>query len=215
MRLWNVQPDTPVTSLAVGLDGTVYVTWGGDIYRYNGSDGSLIDQMQYSGGWGFDSVAIGADNSLTAAWYKGSDDIVRFAPDGSVDLTITGAFSSVTNDSELDMHVAVDGLGTIYALGTFTDAVFVYSPDGRYQARFGSSGDQPGQFRAPDAIAIDGQSRVYVSDFNGINVFAPDGRFIDLIPFDGVAFGMVFDQHNNLYVAARDHVTKLAITAGQ
>ncbi len=58
-----------------------------------------------------------------AAWYKNRDDIVRFNAQGQVVRTIRAAISSVTEESELDTHVAVDGLGNIYALGTFSNAV--------------------------------------------------------------------------------------------
>ena len=92
--------------------------------------------------------------------------------------TIRAAISSVTDDSELDTHVAVDGLGNIYALGTFNNAVFKFSPDGKFMTRFGDAGDQPGQFRAPSAIAVDGKGRVYVSDFKGVQVFDSNGRYL-------------------------------------
>ena len=81
-----------------------------------------------------------------------------------------------------------------------TEAVFIFAPDGRFVSRFGNVGDEPGQFRAPYAIAVDGQSRVYVSDFKVIQVFDPQGRYPALIdlPTPGVAFGLVFNDRNEL-----------------
>src|ERR1051325_3583614 len=126
-------------------------------------------------------------------------------------MTIRSAISNQTESAELETRLAVDGLGNIYALGAFSNAVFKFSPEGRYVTRFGSAGDEPGQLRAPDAIAVDGQGRVYVGDFKGIQVFGEDGRFIGLIKVDGPASGMVFNDKNELFVVARTHVTKYIV----
>ena len=66
-------------------------------------------------------------------------------------------------------------------------------------------------FRAPLAIAVDGQGRVYVSDVKGIQVFDMNGRFLGSIKSYGPALGMAFDDSNELFAAARDYVVKLAI----
>jgi sugar lactone lactonase YvrE len=94
----------------------------------------------------------------------------------------------------------VDGAGTIYALGQWGHSVYIFTSDGRYVNRFGSEGDEEGQFTSPYAIAVDNQSRVYVSDFSGLLVFASDGRYLDTIPVDGFVYGMTFDDQNRLYV---------------
>jgi hypothetical protein len=107
------------------------------------------------------------------------------------------------------MRVATDGLGNIYALGTFNDAVFKFGPDGKFINRFGGSGNDPGQLRAASAIAVDGKGRVYVSDIKGIQVFDADGRYLNFLKIQGHAFGMVFNDRNELFVAARTQVIKL------
>lgn len=116
-------------------------------------------------------------------------------------------------DSELSMRVAVDGAGYIYALGRFNNAVFKFASDGKFMNRFGGSGDQPGQLRAPLAIAVDGLGRVYVGDIKGIQVFDADGRYLTIVNLKGPAFGMVFNDKNELFVIARDHVVKFALQA--
>jgi len=70
--------------------------------------------------------------------------------------------------------------------------------------------DQPGQLHAPSAIAVDGRGRVYVSDIKGIQIFDTDGRYISVLKTDGPASGMVFNDMNELFVAARTHVIKLS-----
>jgi hypothetical protein len=111
------------------------------------------------------------------------------------------------------MRVAVDGSGYIYALGIFNTAVFKFASDGKFITRFGGTGDQPGQLRAPYSIAVDGLGRVYVGDIKGIQVFDADGRYLTIINLKGVAFGMVFNDKNELFVVARDHVIKYSVPA--
>jgi DNA-binding beta-propeller fold protein YncE len=209
---WTVDPKMPLTGIAADRGGTIYVVQSGTISRYEGASGKLLGELGYSGGWGFDDVTVAADGGMVASWNKNRDDIVRFNSGGQVVRTIRAAISSVTDDSELDTHVAVDGLGNIYALGTFNNAVFKFGPDGKYQTKFGSDGDQPGQFRAPSAIAVDGKGRVYISDFKGVQVFDGNGRYLTVFSPGGIASGMVFNDKNELFVAARDHVLKLAIS---
>ena len=121
---------------------------------------------------------------------------------------IRAAISGQTDRSELNARVACDGLGQIYALGTFNDAVFKFSPEGKFLTQFGGDGDQPGQFRAPDAIAVDSQGRVYVGDFKGVQVFDANGRYLELIKVKGAASGMVFNDRDELFVVARTQVYK-------
>ncbi|HVF55948.1 MAG TPA: hypothetical protein VM934_07335 [Pyrinomonadaceae bacterium] len=208
---WMADTKMPLRGLAADRAGVVYVVQSGEIRRYEGATGKLLGKLAFAGGWGFDDVIVTADGGLLAAWYKGSDDIVRFDSGGSVTKVIRKAISGQTDRSELDHRVAMDGLGNIYALGTFNAAVFKFTPEGRFVTKFGSGGDQPGQFHAPDAIAVDGQGRVYVSDIKGVQVFDADGRLIDRFQPDGIAFGMVFNDSNELFIASRSHVLKYAV----
>jgi DNA-binding beta-propeller fold protein YncE len=208
---WTVDPKMPLTGMAADRNGIVYIVQSGTISRHEGATGRLLGQLEYAGGWGFDDIRVAADGGLITSWYKNRDDIVRFNSAGQVVRTIRAAISSVTDNSELDTHVAIDGLGNIYALGSFNNAVFKFSPEGKFMTRFGSDGDQPGQFRAPSAIAVDGKGRVYVTDFKGIQVFDGNGRYLTVFDPGGTASGMVFNDKNELFVAARKHVLKLAL----
>jgi len=209
---WTVDRKMPLTGFAADRGGTIYVVQSGVISRHEGATGKLLGQLAYNEGWGFDDVVVGADGGVVASWYKNRDDIVRFSPDGQALRTIRAAISSVTDDSELDVHIAVDGVGNIYALGTFNNGVFKFSPDGKFLTRFGSDGDQPGQFRAPSSIAVDGKGRVYVGDFKGVQVFDSNGRYLTVFSPAGAVSGMVFNDKNELFVAARNHVVKYTVS---
>jgi len=210
---WSIgDRKTLLRGLAADRKGTVYAVHGGSVNRYQGETGENLGQLAYERS-GFDDVSVGADGGLVTAWYGNRDDIVTFDANGKLLRTIPAAISSASGDSELSTRVAVDGTGSVYALGTFNNAVFKFGRDGKYINRFGGGGDQPGQFRAPYSIAVDGYGRVYVGDIKGIQVFDSNGRFLALLKNKGVAFGMVFNDKNELFVVARDHVTKYAVQA--
>lgn len=208
---WNIgDRKTILRGLAADRKGTVYAVHGGNIERFNGETGSSFGKIDYERS-GFDDVTATPDGGLVAAWYSNRDDVVVFDANGKAVRTIPEAISGASGDSELNTRVAVDGAGNIYALGTFNNGVFKFARDGKYVNRFGSGGDQPGQFRAPYSIAVDGYGRIYVGDIKGIQVFDSDGRYLTTLKLKGIAFGMVFNEKNELFVIARDHVNKYAV----
>ena len=212
IRQWTtVDPKMPLRGMTVDRKGTVYVAQRGIITRYDGETGESIGTVKYSEGDGFDDVTIAPDGGLVCAWYRGRDDIVRFSAQGSVVRTIRAAVSTPADRSELNTRVAIDGRGNIYALGTFANGVFKFNPEGKFSNRFGSQGNQPGQLSAAHTIAADGKGRVYVSDSKGIQVFDSEGRYLTSFKPDGVAFGMVFNDRNELLVVARNKVVKFSI----
>lgn len=211
LNQWNIgDRKTILRGLAADRKGTVYAVHGGRIERYQGETGEKLGQLVY-GRSGFDDVTTTADGGLVAAWQSNRDDIVSFDSNGKVVRTIPAAISGASGDSELNTRVAVDGSGSIYALGTFNNGVFKFGRDGKFINRFGGGGDKPGQLRAPYSIAVDGYGRVYVGDIKGIQVFDGNGRYLTIIDVKGVAFGMVFNDKNELFVVARDHVVKYAV----
>jgi len=74
-------------------------------------------------------VAVGADGK--PYFVSNGEDILVFNPDGSLNLSIPAATSTVTGDSEPDTKLAVDGLGDIYALGSFKNTVFKLAANGQ------------------------------------------------------------------------------------
>ena len=203
---------TLIRGMAADRKGTIYVAESGRIDRYKGETGEKLGTLEYARN-GFDDVAVGADGGIVTAWQSNRDDIVVFDANGKLVRTIPEAISGTSGDSELATRVAVDGAGNIYALGRFNNGVFKFGRDGKFINRFGSDGDHPGQFRAPYSIAVDGYGRIYVGDMKGIQVFDANGRYLALLNLKGMAFGMVFNDKNELFVIARDHVVKFAVPA--
>jgi DNA-directed RNA polymerase subunit RPC12/RpoP len=210
---WMVDDKMPLRGMAVDRKGTVYIVQKGVITRYEGTTGKSLGELRAPGASRFDDVAMTADGGLVAAAYAGgADDILRFNSGGQVVQTIRKAVSGQTERSELNMRLATDGLGNIYALGSFNNAVFKFTREGRFVTRLGGEGNEPGQFRALSALAVDGQGRVYVSDTKGIQVFDTNGRYLDVFKVpNNVAFGLVFNDRDELFAAARNKVFKFTI----
>lgn len=210
---WMVDRKMPLRAMAVDRKGTVYIAQKGVITRYEGMTGNPLGELRAPGVSRFDDVVATQDGGLLASAYAGgADDIVRFNSNGQVVQTIRKAISGQTDDSELDMRLASDGLGNIYALGTFNRAVFKFTREGRFVTRIGGEGEEPGQFRAPSALAVDGQGRIFVSDTKGIQVFDTDGRYLDVFKVPNhIAFGLIFNDRNELLSASREKVFKFTI----
>ncbi|PYS81101.1 MAG: hypothetical protein DMF67_17990 [Acidobacteria bacterium] len=204
---WTADRRMPLRGMAADRRGTLYVVQDDKITRYDGMTGKALGVLPSRG---YDDVAATADGGLVAFSWQSRDDIVRLDSSGRVTKVIRAAISGQTDNAELDMRVACDGLGQIYALGTFNNAVFKFSSEGKFLTQFGGVGDGPGQFRAPSAIAVDNQSRVFVGDFKGVQVFDANGRYLGLIKVKGAASGLAFNDRGELFVVARTQVYRFA-----
>jgi DNA-binding beta-propeller fold protein YncE/DNA-directed RNA polymerase subunit RPC12/RpoP len=207
---WTADPKMPLRGMTADRRGTVYVVQKGEINKYEGATGKPLGTVG-AGGGRYDDVWATPDGGLVAFARQSRDDVVKIDSSGQIKQTIQAAVSGQTDRPELSIRVAADGTGTVYALGEFNDAVFKFSSDGRFQTRFGGNGDEPGLFRAPGAIAVDNQGRVYVADIKGVQVFDQNGRYVKVINVKGAASGLAFNDRNELLVVARTAVWKFNV----
>jgi sugar lactone lactonase YvrE len=199
MFLWNIGADSYISSLAADRFGNIFLAHGGEIWRFDGATGKPAGQVENLGDRWFDVVAASPDGSLVAA--GNTEDVVRFDAEGRQVFSRAESAGLVLNQAEDVEDITVDSVGNIYLLSDSSASVLKYAPDGRLLTRFGSEGEEKGQFDFPYAIAVDGQGRIYVGDVDGIKVYTPDGRYLDefRVP-GGVAFGIEFDHQGNLWV---------------
>lgn len=208
---WMTEGDTPLRGMAADRDGNVYVVRGGAILKYEGPTGKLL--KKFKGNDYFDDVAVLPEGGLLACACFGKDDLVFLNPKGEVVKRVKKAVTSQTDETTTNMRVAVDGLGNIFLLSAFDSAVFKFTSDGKFVDKFSGEGDDAGQLRAPYAIAVDNQSRIYVSDFKGIQVFDTDGRYLNLIkpPDYAFVYGLTFNNENELFVVGSNQVYKFVL----
>jgi len=198
--LWNIGEESYPQSIAADRAGIVYIVFQGKIWMFDGATGKSLGQF---GGMEFPwlyTVATTPDGGLLVA--SNSEDILRFDADGKLVFGLADVPGSQTGDPDGVDDIAIDGVGNMYLLTDSDQPILKYSPQGRILARFGSEGDEQGQLRAPSAIAVDGQGRIYVSDVTSIRVFAPDGRYLDSINVEGYAFDLAFDQQGELWAVS-------------
>ncbi len=202
LGLWQWDDERVVQALAVGLEGDVYAVQGGDLVRFARQSGEAQGTLTYESDSpvSFRSVAVAPNGDIVGLNHF--HEYVRFDAQGAVlhvvDLEETAEVRGVDG-------LTVDGLGNVYVLGTYEDVlgkrqdgVFLFSSEGRYRSRFGSGGDEPGQFTSPGALAVDGQGRIYVGDFPGIITFSSSGDYLGTTDTEGVIFGIAFDPEGNM-----------------
>jgi hypothetical protein len=206
--------------------GNVYVILGGVIVKYKGENGERLGVAH--GTDYIENAAVLADGSLLIVSSKdGDDELVHLGANGRDAKRVHKFVSSVAGKAMAveALRLAVDGLGNTFALYALGDvsgehwydsedlAVFKFTPAGKYVSKFGSEGSAPGQFKMPGAIAIDNQGRVYVSDtFNGIEIFADDGRYLETIKPPHAVEAMAFDAENHLFIVGANKVSKLQLS---
>src|SRR6195256_1815382 len=132
--------------------------------------------------WAFaHTVRIDKDDNIWAT-DKGSDMIVKFNPEGRVQMVFGRRKEAADDKTNPWEHVApplpaVDGLfrqptdvawdseGNIYISDGYVNSrVAKYDRNGDWAKSWGNKGTAPGQFRLPHSIAVDHNNNIYVGD---------------------------------------------------
>src|SRR2546423_2922197 len=155
--------------------------------------------------WAFaHTIRVDKDDNIWAT-DKGSDMVIKFNPEGRVEMV----FGRKSEASDLDAHPhernanpplpAVDGRfrqptdvtwdpqGNIYITDGYVNSrVAKYDKNGEWVKSWGSKGTAPGQFRIPHAIVADRNNNLYVGDRTNrrIQVFDTEGKFLRMFSID-------------------------------
>ena len=218
LHLWQVgDSHTHIYSMAANHEGILFVAYDGDIYRYDGTSGKLLDKIEYANGPEFGDLAITPDGGLVGVWYEGRwglittlvghrEDLAWFDAEGNTLNVLESFISGQTEHLALDVLLAVDGLGTVYAYSE--EEVFKFTPEGKFVTRFSAQGDPSASSTYVDSIAVDGAGRVYLAGSRQISIFSPDGRFIRSFELDTFARKIAFNEKGELYVLSGDQVSR-------
>jgi sugar lactone lactonase YvrE len=212
---WQMDDEKYIDSMVIDRSGHLFTIETSDIFRYDLATGEQQTQYTYPGtAVSFSGIATTVDNQLIAI-NRIRGEIIRFDTNGNSTLLVQ--VENVPDASGFE-DLTVDGGGNIYVLGTGEDAlgnrqdvVFKFNSDGQYLTRFGQTGSEPGTFRAPNSLVVDGQGRVYVGDIFGIHIFNNNGGFIDFIKGDGSTFDMQFNDQGELLVTNRTTLFRYGI----
>src|SRR5260221_4696092 len=210
IKSWTVTGKTPLRWLAADQQGNFYAVRDGAIIKYDGTNTASIATFKADN---YDDLVVLPDGGLLTYTSSIDGDIVWSNDKGKEVKRAKNAINSQSESSELDVKIAAGGLGNVYALVWFTSAVYKFTADGKFVNKFGSQGNSAGQFQSVQAIAVDGQGRVYVADINGVLIFDPSGRYISTIKLQvgTVPFGMSFTGKGDLVVTDRNKVSVYSV----
>ena len=111
--------------------------------------------------------------------------VLRYSPDGELmmERSIVSKKGQGEGEFGLVTDAVVDSKGNIYVseYGDF-DRVQKFSPDGDFLLQWGGHGEQRGQFRRPQNMAIDEQDRIWVVDAcnHRVQIFDTEGNCLDV-----------------------------------
>ena len=213
------------TKIIVNERNEVYAVLAGVILKLAGETGEVLGAAH--GSDYIHDAALSPGHGLLVVSQKGDDDELVLIGGDKRAAWRTHRFVSSQLDKKLEveaLRVAAGAGGEVYSLYAiggvagehwYDDddiAVFRFSPEGKYLARFGGQGREPGQYGPPSALAADAHGRVYVLEtFNAIHVYEPDGRFVRTLKAPHAVEALTFDAQNNLYIAGSHKVSKLVL----
>jgi len=198
-----------VDALALDRKGNLFVLQGYDLYHLNKENGEELGKNRVDAASDF---AIGLDGKLYVSSRRG--EITVLSAEGAKLKTI-----QISKELGLDYidQIAVDGMGNFFLLDGKNYAVFKLSPEGKLITRFGGRGSGSSDKMpkslfdgSAEDLAIDSQGRVYVTQVSRISVFDANGNYLN--DFKATqAFGMAFNDKDELFVASRPFVVKYKV----
>jgi sugar lactone lactonase YvrE len=206
--------------LAADRTGNVYVCEGSSLIKYNGSSGEQVSRYNGDVFSPLMSASTMLNGGVVACACFGSDDVIlKFDAGGNLIDKYTKAISSHEDKPIGFPNLAVDGLGNIFVIDSFNYVVLSYNANGEFQSRFGSEGHGTDQFDLPNAIAVDAQSNVYISDRGVIKVFDKNWHYLRSFGMPSGVYSiwsMTFNTKGFLYVIGYDKkVYKVNVGTGQ
>ncbi|MDT8340306.1 MAG: peptidyl-alpha-hydroxyglycine alpha-amidating lyase family protein [Longimicrobiales bacterium] len=142
--------------------------------------------------------------------------VYKFSPAGDVLLTlgergVAGDGPGLFNKPS-DVLVAADGhifVADGHDAGG-NNRIVKLTPDGEYLLEWGGTGEAPGQFRDPHALAMDSRGRLFVGDRGNsrIQIFDQDGNHLETWTHFGRPSGLFIDANDVLYATDSESNTR-------
>ncbi len=109
--------------------------------------------------------------------------VVKYDVNTGEVLQIIGERSSAPGGFNLPMTIAIDSKDRIYVLDSGNFRVQRFTPDGKFDFKFGKVGTRFGQFSRPKGIAVDREGHIYVMDasFANFQIFNDKGELLMFI----------------------------------
>ena len=195
---WAPETGSNLYDLVADRDGNVYLANDKGIFKHEGQSGKLIAKSTnlYPRG-----IALTWDGKIIAAAGK-SIVVLNNSLKPLNEFKDAAASANSTFGFE---KLAADGSGVIYALDSHNNEICKFSSEGKFLNRFKTEAN------APHALAVDPRGRIFLSDTNMMYVLDTDGQVVGSF-ITNQAFGIAFDQADNIFIASRPYVVKRKLT---
>ena len=195
---WAPETGSNLYDLVADRDGNVYLANDKGIFKHEGQSGKLIAKSTnlYPRG-----IALTWDGKIIAAAGK-SIVVLNNSLKPLNEFKDAAASANSTFGFE---KLAADGSGVIYALDSHNNEICKFSSEGKFLNRFKTEAN------APHALAVDPRGRIFLSDTNMMYVLDTDGQVVGSFIINQ-AFGIAFDQADNIFIASRPYVVKRKLT---
>jgi len=195
---WAPETGSNLYDLVADRDGNVYLANDKGIFKHEGQSGKLIAKSTnlYPRG-----IALTWDGKIIAAAGK-SIVVLNNSLKALNEFKDAAASANSTFGFE---KLAADGSGVIYALDSHNNEICKFSSEGKFLNRFKTEAN------APHALAVDPRGRIFLSDTNMMYVLDTDGQVVGSF-ITNQAFGIAFDQADNIFIASRPYVVKRKLT---
>jgi DNA-binding beta-propeller fold protein YncE len=149
----------------------------GDLIKDWGENPQLFGQM------GLSDLAIDSQDNVYLAQSYYTRVIKKFSSEGELleEWPVVPLKEKIPSEEQL--RIAIDNRDEfIYLSDQGNHQVLKYTAEGELVKQWGKLGNEPGQFRFPESIAVDSDNNVYVADTknNRIQKFTQDGEFVKL-----------------------------------
>ena len=182
-------------------------------------DGNMIAQWTRKDGVPADAhlVYVGPDDGVYLA-DRDAHQILKYTSEGELVMSLGNRHRAELQapfNHPADMCVAPPGsplTGEIFvADGYGNSSVHHFSASGNHIGSFGSPGSSAGEFRVPHSVRVSVDGRIYVADRenNRVQIFSPDGEFIEEWTDFKKPMGIHIDTAGIVYVT--DQVPRLSI----
>jgi len=208
------------SAVAVDSHDNLYVFQRGDppvlVFDH---DGNMIAQWTRKDGVPADAhlVYVGPDDGVYLA-DRDAHQILKYTSEGELVMSLGNRHRAELQapfNHPADMCVAPPGsplTGEIFvADGYGNSSVHHFSASGNHIGSFGSPGSSAGEFRVPHSVRVSVDGRIYVADRenNRVQIFSPDGEFIEEWTDFKKPMGVHIDTAGIVYVT--DQVPRLSI----
>ncbi len=191
-----------IRAVDVDQNGILYIAVDRNVLRINTSDGRFLEPVPNPNDFFYQDFKVLTDGSFGAV--VDGENLTRLDESGNTIWYVDHAISSIADESDTRGKLAIDGYNNFYLAGTFVEAVFEYSYDGKYINKFGSEGDGDGQFTGINSITIDQTGRILINDWGWMEVFMSDGRWEKAIQLPNQTIDLDYSMNNHLYLVTRE-----------